>query len=96
VAIPKFTDVKNTAEATTNIGEKVGLAKECAVYLAAGKVGTAPSGCTEGPVTFTATWTGAVSNLKCLTATATAAGSSASITVSAEGNMECAFVAPAS
>ena len=95
VAIPKFTDVKNTAQATTNIGEKVGLAKECAVFLASGQItGTAPTDCpTSGAGTFTATWNGTVKNLKCLTSSAASAvgSSGAKITVDANGTMSCSF-----
>jgi len=95
VAIPKFTDVKNTAEATSEIGEIVGLAKECAVFYAAGQIGTPPSACPAGTAgtTFKATWNGTVNNLKCLDTTAASAVGSvgATITVNSGGTMSCSF-----
>ena len=92
VGIPKFIGVRDNAEANTKIGEQVGLAKECSVYLTAGKIGTAPTGCDTGPVDFVATWGNEVAaGLKCLDVTSTAADTNATITVAANGDMSCSF-----
>jgi len=93
VAIPQFLGARSAAQAGAAIGEKVGLAKECAVFIASGGVGQAPTSCTAGAAaTFSATWSPTVSGLNCLAASAGTVGkSSASITVSSTGQMTCTF-----
>jgi len=90
VAIPQFLGARAAAAAGAKIGEQVGLAKECAVYVASGGVGTASSGCSTSGGTFSGSWSPTVSGLNCLTTTAGATGkSSASIVVSSTGGMTC-------
>jgi type IV pilus assembly protein PilA len=93
VAIPQILGARSAAQAGAAIGEKVGLAKECAVFIASGGVGQAPTSCTAGAAaTFSATWSPTVSGLNCLAASAGTVGkSSASITVSSTGQMTCTF-----
>ena len=91
VAIPQFLGARAAAAAGAAIGEKVGLAKECAVFVASGGVGQAPSGCSVASGgTFSASWSPSVSGLNCLTASAGTTGkSSATIVVSTTGQMTC-------
>ena len=91
VAIPQFLGARAAAQAGSKIGEQVGLAKECATFIASGGVGQAPTSCTAGAAaTFSATWSPTVSGLNCLSASAGTVGkSSASITVSSTGALSC-------
>jgi type IV pilus assembly protein PilA len=92
VAIPQFLGTRSAAAAGAAIGEKVGFAKECATFLASGGVGQAPTGCTNGAAaTYTATWSGTVSGLNCLSTSATAGASAATISITAAGIMSCTF-----
>jgi len=101
VAIPQFLGVRNRSEFQARVGEAVGLAKECAVgqitkvdsgtvtkgttTVSAPCTGTAPVTVTSAPVT-----TG-VAGVKCLSATPSTTQTSAVITVTAEGEMSCAW-----
>jgi type IV pilus assembly protein PilA len=97
VAIPKYLEARRAAAAGAMIGEKTGLAKECATYILSGGVGTAPSN-TSAPGTntcaisggsFVGTWSGSISGLKCMTISSSTAGSSVTITVASDGGMTC-------
>jgi len=46
VALPQFLGARTSAAAGSAIGEKVGLSKECASFVASGGVGQQPTGCT--------------------------------------------------
>ena len=72
VALPQFLGAKSAASAGAAIGEIVGQAKECAVFQAAGGVGTLPTGCSTAGAssTYSKSWTPAVSGLNCLTTSA--------------------------
>ncbi len=90
VAIPQFLGARASAAAGAAIGEKVGLAKECAVFVASGGVGQAPTGCSAtGGGTFSASWSPTVSGLNCLDQSATTGSSKASIVVSTTGGLSC-------
>ena len=90
VAIPQFLGARSAAAAGAAIGEKVGLAKECAVFVAAGGVGVAPSNCVAGTGgTFTATWASTVSGLSCLNTSSATGTSKAAIVVSSTGGLSC-------
>jgi len=89
VAIPQFLGARAAAAAGAKIGEQVGLAKECAVYVASGGVGTAASGCSTSGGTFSSSWSPTVSGLNCLTTSSAAGASSATITVGSTGAMSC-------
>jgi len=92
VAIPQFLGARSAAQAGAAIGEKVGLAKECAIFLASGGVGQAPNLCTvSAAASYSATWTGTVSGLNCLNTSATAGASRATISITSAGTMTCAF-----
>jgi len=92
VAIPQFLGARAAAAAGAAIGEKVGLAKECAIFLASGGVGQAPTACTNGAAaTYSATWSPTVSGLNCLSTSATVGVSAATISIDSRGTMTCAF-----
>jgi type IV pilus assembly protein PilA len=92
VAIPQFLGARAAAAAGAAIGEKVGLAKECAIFLASGGVGQAPTACTAGAAaTYSATWSPTVSGLNCLSTSATVGVSAATISIDSRGTMTCAF-----
>ena len=89
VAIPQFLGARASAQAGSRIGEQVGLAKECATFIASGGVGQAPSNCTAGAAaTYSASWSPTVSGLNCLGVTSGGA-SSATIRVTSQGAMSC-------
>jgi prepilin-type N-terminal cleavage/methylation domain-containing protein len=97
VGIPKFVDVRDNADAGAKVGEVVGIAKECAVYVAAGGLGTPPTstlgtcGSTAGG-SFSQAWTSTkIVNLKCLTSSSSGGETSVTITVASDGDMSCSF-----
>ncbi|WP_411873151.1 type II secretion system protein [Vulcanococcus limneticus] len=91
VALPRYLGTRDAGEAGAKIGEIVGLAKECATYVTAGGVGSAPTGCTTGAsATFSRSWTGTVAGLRCLTLGPSTA-SAATVSVTAAGVMTCTF-----
>jgi len=99
IALPRYLAARAAAAAGAAIGEQIGLAKECATYVASGGVGVAPLVGTN-PVSpcnatsggnYIATWTTYVqdvSGLKCLNVTA-GTGRSATINVSSSGGLAC-------
>ena len=90
VALPQFLGARTSAAAGSAIGEKVGLAKECATFVASGGVGQTPALCSVATGgSFVATWTGTSSGVKCLQITDIGAKSTATITVSTTGNLTC-------
>ena len=89
VALPQFLGARTAAAAGSAIGEKVGLAKECATYVASGGVGQKPGSCELTGGTFTATWAGTTSGVKCLQLTDIGAKTQATITVSSTGSLSC-------
>ena len=100
VAIPKYLEARRAAAAGAIIGEKVGLAKECATYIVA-QVGTAPTwpsatgtnSCNSSGGTFVGSWSnvGTISGLKCVNITQGSAASTATITVASDGGLSCAL-----
>jgi type IV pilus assembly protein PilA len=100
VGIPKFLDVRNNADVSAKVGEIVGLAKECAVFKAAGGVGTAPTSTITGDPatcskdtdqTFERTLSKGVDGLKCLSADSAKANTKVTVTVAANGGLSCSF-----
>ena len=96
VGIPKFMDVRDNADAGAKVGEVVGIAKECAVFVAAGGLGTAPTStlgtCSTTGASFSRSWTSTkIANLKCLTASASAGDKTVTVTVGTDGGMGCSF-----
>ena len=93
VALPQFLGARTAAAAGAAIGEKVGLAKECATFVASGGIGqqpgvTAPDGCTTAGGSYQAAWTGSPTGVKCL-GTSVDGKQSATITVSSTGGLSC-------
>jgi type IV pilus assembly protein PilA len=91
VALPQFLGARNAAEAGANIGEKVGLAKECATYVASGGIGAEPStggSCNTSGGTYTATWSATASGVKCL-GTDVSSSKKATISVASTGSLTC-------
>jgi type IV pilus assembly protein PilA len=91
VAIPQFLGARAAAQAGAQIGEKVGLAKECAVFIGSGGVGTAPPSCATGGATFSTSWSPSVQGLNCLTTSNPDPSIRAIITVTSAGQMSCAL-----
>jgi type IV pilus assembly protein PilA len=98
VAIPKYLEARKAAAAGAVIGEKVGLAKECATFIVS-QVGTAPTyadpsnQCASNGGTFNGSWAnvGSIGGLKCLQnyTNSNGAGTQVSINVSSIGDMSC-------
>jgi type IV pilus assembly protein PilA len=92
LAIPRYLNARDAAEAGARIGDVVAQAKECSTYLASGGLGGPPSLCTNGAsASFAASWSKGVANLKCLTETSAANSKRATVAVDATGLMTCTF-----
>lgn len=100
VALPNFLGARAAAAAGAAVGEGLGLAKECATFLASGGVGIAPSGagvtCATGADgTVEKSWTGNAEGVSCLTATSASGNTKATITITGTGTnigaISCAF-----
>lgn len=86
VSLPQYLNARNVAAAGAAIGEKIGLAKECATAVASGGVAGYPTDCTSTGGTYTATWAGSVT-VRCLSTQA--AGTQAAIAVDSSGSITC-------
>jgi type IV pilus assembly protein PilA len=95
VVLPTFLEARTAAQAGANIGQAVGLAKECAIFVASGGVGPNPdeSHCNASSGgSFTATWSPAMTGeLLCLGKQSPPGSSRATITVDINGAMACTF-----
>lgn len=100
VALPNFLGARAAASAGAAVGEAVGLAKECATFIASGGVGVAPAAtgvtCAVGGGTVTRAFTAGANGVRCLTATSGATSASASVTIAGSaatnpGGMACTF-----
>ena len=95
VALPRYLAARAAAGAGSAIAENVGLAKECATYLAAGGVGQMPTtaGCASNGGTFPLSWTQygqTVAGIKCLNFPVSTIGySQGTITVNSVGGLSC-------
>ena len=94
VALPQYLGARNAADAGAKIGELIGRVKECGTFKASGGVGVAPTintvACSStGSQSFTTSWSGTVSNLRCLTTTGS--GSQSTINVAASGALSCSI-----
>ena len=93
--IPRFLEARTAAQAAASVGQAVGLAKECAIFLASGGVGHNPDQLQCDPSsggTFSATWIPALGGqLLCLGNVSSPGASQATITVSINGTMACTF-----
>jgi type IV pilus assembly protein PilA len=97
VALPNFIAARNAAAIGSRVGEAIGFAKECAVYLATDigtaydtstqRAGVSGNGVAEtcgttGNGSIVATWgSSRASGVKCLTSSSTTGSSAATITV---------------
>jgi type IV pilus assembly protein PilA len=98
VALPNFLGARAAASAGAAVGEAIGLAKECATFLASGGVGVAPTGttCATGANgSVTRSFTSGAAGVRCLAATSATGSSLATITITGTGTsigqMACAF-----
>jgi type IV pilus assembly protein PilA len=96
VAIPQFLGARAAAAAGSAIGEAIGLSKECAVFVASGGVGVAPTGtgvtCAATGGTVEKGWVGgSVSGLNCLEDRSAVGTDTVTITISSTGTMSCAL-----
>jgi type IV pilus assembly protein PilA len=92
LAIPRYLNARDAAEAGARIGDVVAQAKECSVFVASGGLGTAPSGCSSGSsASYSASWSKTVANLRCLAVTSSSGMVKATITVANNGEMTCAL-----
>jgi type IV pilus assembly protein PilA len=98
VALPNFLGARSAASAGARVGEVIGLAKECATFIAAGGVGVAPTG--SGGVTITCATSGQVSGsftsgaggVRCLNQSSASTNTGVKVTIAANtGAMTCAF-----
>ncbi len=98
VALPLYLQARNAAGAGARVGEAVGLAKECATFVASGGIGVAPTTagnsiitCGVGGGTVTATFTAGAGGIRCLTDTTTTSSSTVTVTIASTGALSCAF-----
>ena len=96
VALPRYLAARAAAGAGAAIGGGVALAKECATYHAAGRVGQMPTaaGCSTTGGSFTMSWTQygtlGVQGLTCLNFTnGTNSATGGTITVTSDGGLSC-------
>jgi len=95
LAIPRYLNAKDAAEAGTRIGDVVAQAKECSTYLASGGLGTPPTNCTNGSsASYSASWAKTVANLRCLSTSGnTSAINKVVVDVTTTGDMSCSLTA---
>lgn len=88
VAIPKYLQARDNAAASAAIGEQIGLAKECATYVAS-QIGVVDKCSIATGGVFSDSWTNSVTGLKCLDVTGS--GNKVKVTVQTTANMVCEF-----
>jgi type IV pilus assembly protein PilA len=102
VALPNFLGARAAAATGAKVGEVVGIAKECATFVASGGVGSAPNTAPGVTVTCTSSAAGGTvvgtfgsgaSGVKCLASTGSAASNTTvTVTVAANtGVLSCSF-----
>jgi type IV pilus assembly protein PilA len=102
VALPNFLGARAAADAGAKVGEALGLAKECATFLASGGVGVVPTA--AGSITcalagdgkVTRTFTPGAEGVKCLTVSSTTASKTVTVNINGTGTtspgaMSCTF-----
>ncbi|WP_232756483.1 pilin [Vulcanococcus limneticus] len=97
VALPQYLRARDAAQAGANVGEAVGIAKECAVFAASDVGGpptaagnTAVTCATSGGTVSTAIPTG-VEGVRCLSATSASTSKAATLTIGSGGALSCGF-----
>jgi prepilin-type N-terminal cleavage/methylation domain-containing protein len=99
VALPRYLQIRAAAAQGAAVAEALGLGKECAVFVASGGFGAAPTDsgntsvtCGTGGGTITTTFTGGGAvGLKCLTATSAVGNAKVTVTVGSGGTLSCGF-----
>jgi type IV pilus assembly protein PilA len=102
VALPQYLSARNAAQTGSQVGELLGLAKECAVFTASQGVGAPPTiatnsstkvsiPCTSSGGAFSTSFTAGAAGIRCLAATSLQASVSATATIAADGNLSCSF-----
>ncbi len=98
VALPTYLNARNAAAAGAVIGEAIGIGKECATAAASDidtGITTASSNVTVSCAitggTVAGSFSSGSSGISCLTSTSAAANTTATITVTADGAISCAF-----
>jgi type IV pilus assembly protein PilA len=102
VALPNFLGARAAADAGAKVGEALGLAKECATFLASGGVGAQPAGtgvvCATGANgTVTRSFTAGAQGVKCLDQSSSTASKVVTVTITGVtsatniGAISCAF-----
>lgn len=90
VALPQFLGARTSAQAGAAIGEKIGLAKECATHVASGGTGEKPANCDPAAGgNFVASWPAGATGVKCLDKTTANTNKQATINVDANGKLSC-------
>lgn len=101
LVIPQYLQARTAAAQGTDVGEALGLAKECATFVESGGIGAAPTTVENSTVTCTlpsnggtiaTTFTGGgAAGIKCLTATSATGQGTVTVTVASTGSISCAF-----
>jgi type IV pilus assembly protein PilA len=92
VALPQYLGARNSASLGAAVGQQLGLAKECATFVASGGVGNAITGCTVAAGgTFSQAATGTATGVTCLTATANAQKTVTATVAGTTGAISCSF-----
>lgn len=99
VALPNFLGARAAASAGAAVGEVVGIAKECATFVASGGIGVAPTAntstaCTLAGGVIAKTFISGAANVQCLGTgvTTTTASSKVSVTIAGTtGALTCGF-----
>ena len=92
VALPLYLSARSAASLGAEVGEQIGLAKECATHVASGGVGTPPAGCTvTGGGTYTGTAMGTADGVTCLDQVSTADKTVKVNAAATTGALTCTF-----
>ncbi|WP_286191063.1 prepilin-type N-terminal cleavage/methylation domain-containing protein [Synechococcus sp. FACHB-909] len=99
VALPNFLGARAAASAGARVGEVIGIAKECATFVASGGVGVAPAtaggtivACEVTGGTVSGTFTSGAGGVRCLDKTNAAGNTTVTVTIAGNtGALTCAF-----
>ena len=101
LALPNLSTAGVATEAGARVGEAIGLARECASYVASEGVGSQPTSvpsnngtilCTRrGGTVVSGTWPPGTAGVRCLGVSSTTSSTQGTITITSSGSMHCAF-----
>ncbi len=101
LALPNLSTARVSSEAGARVGEAIGLARECASYVASEGVGTQPTTtpgengtirCTStGGTVVSGRWPPGTAGVRCLGVTSTTSSTQGTITITSSGSMQCVF-----